>query len=140
MLSIYNTYKSLILESADENSVMDAINNHYRVNITYSKGDNDPNSGVKRYCEVYNLGTTSKGNRAIRVYQIYGPDGYKWKTFLIENITGWEPTRWQVKNPISDTPGYEGPNFNPYGDKSLNNGNLQVAKFDNKSSYYNTNK
>ena len=75
MLKLYNIYKKVILEATEIEMVMDAIEKHYTVNITYDNGKNDGSANKRRYCEVYNYGTTSDGHPAIRIYQLAGPNG-----------------------------------------------------------------
>lgn len=132
MLKLYKIYKSLILESTEIDAVMDAIKNHYTVNITYDSGKGDGSELKKRYCEVYNYGTTYGNNAAIRVYQLAGPNGVGWKTFRIDRITKWEPTNYKFYTAISDRPGSNAPDFKPH-DKTLSyGGSATISKFDNK--------
>lgn len=130
MLKLYNIYKNLILEATEIEKVMDAIQNHYTVNITYDNGKNDGSANKRRYCEVYNLGTTSNGNQAIRVYQLAGPNGIGWKTYRLDRITDWQPTNYRFYNAISDRPGSGAAEFKPH-DKTLSHGgNVTIANFD----------
>ena len=130
MLKLYNTYKSLILEATDIDMVMDAIENNYTVNITYDNGKNDGSNGGKRYCEVYNLGTTSDGNKAIRVFQLAGPNGVGWKTYRLDRIIKWEPTNYKYHNPVSDRSGFDGAKYNPTGDETLSwGGTVTTSEF-----------
>ena len=110
---------------------MDALNNHYTVNIMYDSGKGDEN--VKRYCQIYALGKTSKGHDAIRVFQFYPyTRGYMWKTFRVDRIVKWNPTKWRFYRPISNERGSTAPRFDPNNDKTLNHGDLAIAKFDDK--------
>ena len=130
MLKLYNLYKQVILEATEVEKVMDAITNHYTVNITYDNGKNDGSANKRRYCEVYNYGMTSDGNQAIRVYQLAGPGGIGWKTFRIDRITKWEPTNYKFYNAISDRPGANVADFKPH-DKTLSyGGNVTISNFD----------
>jgi len=135
MLSLYNIYKSIILESTEINAIMDAINNHYTVNIMYDNGRDDGTKNLKRYCQVYNYGTTKLGNPAIRVFQVsglnvktnrYGIEN-RWKTLRVDRILSWEPTKFKIYKPIKNVP--KSPDFNPNHDITLNNGSLSLAKF-----------
>lgn len=91
----------LLTEGVDLDNVRNAIDDKYMVNIMY-KPEDDVLS--KRYVAVYNLGKTKSGNDAIRVYQVSGGNRKKndWKTFRLDRIEGWEPTKMKWYNPISD--------------------------------------
>ena len=80
-MKLYNLFESVILEEIEKakrlltegvstDSVNDAINGKYNVNILYRDYDDQPPS--KRYIQVYNLSKTKGGNDAIRAYQIFG--------------------------------------------------------------------
>lgn len=134
MLKLYNIYKKVILEATEIEKVMDAIRNHYTVNITYDNGKNDGSANKRRYCEVYNFGTTSGGHPAIRVYQLAGPNGIGWKTFRLDRIDkdGWEPTNFKFYTAISDRPGSSAADFKPH-DKTLSHGgSTTISTFDDK--------
>lgn len=129
MLKLYNIYKELILEATEIEMVMDAIENHYTVNIWYDSGKNDGSANKKRYCEVYNLGTTSDGNQAIRVYQLAGPNGIGWKTYRLDRITKWEPTNYKFYNAISDRPNSGAEPYKNH-DKTLGHaGSVTISNF-----------
>lgn len=131
MNKLYNLYEQVILEATEIEMVMDAISNHYTVNITYDNGKDDGSVNSKRYCEVYNFGTTYGGNNAIRVYQLSGPNGRGWKTFRIDRITKWEPTSFKFYKKVSDRPGSDAEDFKPH-DKTLSHGgNVTIAQFNN---------
>jgi predicted DNA-binding transcriptional regulator YafY len=115
MLKLYNIFESLILEGVNRDAIIDAINNKYRVNITYSDDDNMATG--KRYIEPYVYGTTSKGHKVIRAYQIFGDTKTvkpAWKEFRVDRITSWEPTSmkfWKSIDNYGDAPRYN-PNDN----------------------------
>lgn len=118
MLKLYNIYKTLILESVDRNAIMDAIQNHKTVNITYPNSKGGGSS--KRYCQVYNYGKTSSGQDAIRVYQMSGGGkNYVFKTFTVDLIENFDLTNWKYFRPISDENGYSGPEYKLNQDKTL---------------------
>lgn len=115
----------LLTEGVSSQSVNDAINNLYNVNILYRDYDNKPPS--KRYIQVYNYaktkGNKTGGNDAIRAYQIFGgsksgePQGF-WKIFRLDRIVGWFPTKVKFKRAVSDLdPSI--PKYNKNGDRSM---------------------
>jgi len=129
MLKLYNLYKQVILEATEINMVMDAIEKHYTVNITYDNGKNDGSANKRRYCEVYNYGTTYGGHPAIRIYQLAGPNGIGWKTFRLDRITKFDKTNYKFYNAISDRPGSSAPDFKPH-DKTLSHGgSVTISNF-----------
>tara|TARA_R110000796_G_scaffold63162_2_gene145629 strand:+ start:3926 stop:4318 length:393 start_codon:yes stop_codon:yes gene_type:complete len=128
-MKLYNIYKSVILEATEIDLVMDAIKNHFTVNITYDNGKKDGTNSSKRYCEVYNFGTTYGDNNAIRVYQLAGPNKIGWKTFRLDRIVKWEPTKYRFHNAISDRPGSSAQDFKPH-DKTLSGGgSVTITQF-----------
>ena len=111
-MKLYNLLNDVIIEESKKNirlltegvgldNVRNAIDDKYMVNIMYRPED-DVSS--KRYVAVYNLGKTKSGNDAIRVYQVSGGNRKKsdWKTFRLDRVEGWEPTKMKWYNPISD--------------------------------------
>ena len=126
MLNLYNIYKNLILESTEIDVVMDAINKHYYVNIMYD--GKTPN--IRRYCQVYNFGKTSRANDTIRVFQVFGPGERGWKMFRLDKIIKWEPTQMTFPQPVSNMDSSI-PEFKPH-DKNLSYGNTVIAQFDKK--------
>ena len=135
--NLYNLYEEVILESrVTIDSVRDVINNHYTVNLTYDNGKDDGTKDINRYCHVYNLGKTSNGNEAIRVFQVTGPninkgDGEekRWKTLRLDRIGKWEPTKFRARQiTTSDFP----IPFNPHHDYTLDfYGSPHLADFNN---------
>jgi DNA-binding ferritin-like protein (Dps family) len=127
-ISLYNLYKQVILEAVDLHSVQNALNGNFGVNIVYVKKDGEGNptrdsSNTPRWCQVLAIGKTSKGNDAVRVYQITGPnirtnskgEEERYKTFLLNNINpeDWRPTKKIFYSPPDGL-------FNTFGDKTLN--------------------
>jgi len=142
-LSLYNLYKQIILEQVDIHKAQEALNDNLGVNIVYVKKDSEGNptkdsTNRSRWCQILAIGKTSKGNDAIRVYQITptpkaNPKTGKverYKTFLLNNI---EPEDFRV----SRFKFYSPPDglFNSFGDKTLNitsaDGN-RIAQFGDK--------
>lgn len=101
-LSLQNIYENLILESVTRNDINDAINNKYRVNISYD-GDGTTGKG-QRTIEVYGFGMNKFGNLVIRAYQVFGDTKTKkpaWKIFRIDKIISWQKTGWKFNTPIN---------------------------------------
>ena len=77
----------------------------------------------KRYVQVYNLGETKSGNKAIRAFQIFGgskttPKEGAWKIFRLDRIRGWFPTKMKFYKPVSDlSPNI--PKYNLQGDRAM---------------------
>ena len=119
----------LILESIGQSLAYDAIQNHNVVIINYA-GDDDTSRG-KRTIEPYVLGRTSANNIAIRAFQPNGDTSSSvpnWKTFRLDRILSWNPTKKTFNSP----PNQRGFNVAPYnqnGDGSLQSIRIQ-AKFD----------
>lgn len=129
MKKLYNLYEQIILESVDLHLAQKALDGNWGVNIVYIKKDKDGNptknsSNQPRWCQVLAIGKTNKGNDAIRVYQVRGPNLRpnkktgkieRYKTFLVNNI---EPDGFR----ISKFKFYSPPDglFNTFGDKTLN--------------------
>lgn len=137
MNKLYNIYKQLILEGVNIKQVQDVINNNKAVNLSYNHGRKDGDGGT-RYCQVLAMGKTDKGNNAIRIYQISGPNVFKdkygkenrWKTLLIDKIENWTVTNFTFYAPPDEL-------FNALGDKTLNipdsNGVSNMAIFGGKN-------
>jgi hypothetical protein len=115
-VKLYNLFEEVILEqtgqllveSVSEQQVIDAIKNKYHVHILYDDyPDRVPSvPPSKRYIEVYNLGLTKAGNKAIRAWQMGGPSkttkGGAWKMFRLDRIRAWMPTKVKWNRTISD--------------------------------------
>jgi len=135
-MKLYNLYKEVILEGTDIKTIQDVINNNRAVNISYEDNSIDSNSGP-RYCQILAMGKTSKGNNAVRVYQISGPNLkrdkngkiIRWKTFLTNKMT-ITPTNFTFYAPPDEL-------YNALGDKTLNipnnDGMANMAIFSDKN-------
>lgn len=112
-MKLYNLFKEVIIEESqkhirlltegvDVDNVRSAIDDKYMVNIMYRPEEDNVLS--KRYVAVYHLGKTTAGNDAIRVYQVSGGNRKTsdWKTFRLDRIEGWQPTKMRWYNPASD--------------------------------------
>lgn len=112
-MKLYNLFKEIIFEESqkqirlltegvDMDSVRAAIDGMYMVNVKYRPEED--NIATNRYVAVYNLGKTKAGNDAIRVYQVSGGNRKQadWKTFRLDRVEGWQPTRMRWYNPVSD--------------------------------------
>jgi hypothetical protein len=136
-MKLYNLYKEVILESVDIKDIQNTLNSNMGVNISYQDNSKDSNSGP-RYCQVFALGKTSKGNAAIRVYQVSGPNLKRdkqgntihWKTFRVDRIESWSPTNFKFYAPPDGL-------YNALGDATLNisanSGSANMAIFGGKN-------
>jgi len=129
-MKLYNLFNQVILEEINKQTrlltegvgsseIIAAIDGKYNVKITYR--DPDTNVPSKRYIQIYQYGTTTAGNDAVRAYQIDGgsktsPNG--WKLFRIDRIDSFGATGMKWYNPISD---YDPsiPSYNQTGDETL---------------------
>jgi predicted DNA-binding transcriptional regulator YafY len=117
-MKLYNVTKSLILEIASIESVVDAIRNR-NVIIIYYDGDEPGGRGL-REIEPVCFGYSKAGNPVLRAWDIDGAShrGYlgkkplpSWRLFRLDKILSLNRTG---KN--FDTPR---PNYNPNGDKTM---------------------
>jgi len=117
-MKLYNVVKSLILETASIDSVIDAIKNRKRV-IIYYDGDEPGGRGL-RQIEPVCLGLSKKGNYVLRAWDSEGAShrgflGKKplpsWRLFRVDRITSFNHTNEFFNEPR--------PNYNPRGDKSM---------------------
>src|SRR3989304_7178885 len=105
-INLYNLYKQVIFEEVNLHTVQNALNGNFGVNIVYVKKDSEgkptkDSSNTPRWCQILAIGKTSRGNQAIRIYQISpspkpNPKTGKverYKTLLINNI---EPDGFRV--------------------------------------------
>ena len=121
----------LLTESATEEEVNDALDNHKRVIINYRSKGEDKNTGA-RVIEVYAYGLTKAGNPCIRAFQPYGDTTTRvpsWKFFRLDRITQWQPTE-QIFDRPADFYYKNLGNFNPNGDETMSVV-YKVAKFGN---------
>lgn len=128
-INLYNLYKQVIFEEVNLHTVQNALNGNFGVSIVYVKKDSEGNptrdsSNTPRWCQILAIGKTSKGNQAVRVYQISGPNlkpnpktgkVERYKTLLLNNI---EPDDFRVSRFKFYSPPDE--LFNTFGDKTLN--------------------
>ena len=131
-MRLYNIFESIILEEVNKKILTEgvledlktAMENTYNIWITYQESDG---STTDRYIQVDGMGTTSKGNLAIRAWQLAGKSGksepYGWKLFRVDRIisNSVRPTGMRYFKRIADLPSYRGPNQNRVGDNSLTN-------------------
>jgi predicted DNA-binding transcriptional regulator YafY len=127
-MKLYNVVKSLILETASVDSIIDAIQNRRKV-VIYYDGDEPGGRGL-RDIEPVCLGISKKGNYVLRAWDNEGAShrgflGKKplpsWRLFRVDRISSFNTT-----NDFFSTPR---PNYNPNGDKSMTKVLINV-KFD----------
>lgn len=142
-MKLYNLFEEVILEKelltegVSDQQIIAAIEGKYNVNILYDDFPNETPSvpPSKRYIQVYALGNTKSGNKAIRAFQIFGgskttPKQGAWKIFRLDRIRGWFPTKMKFYTPVSDLdtmiPKY---NQNPTGQEKPNSPMGKIDKF-----------
>ena len=117
-MKLYNIAKSLILEIASIDSIVDAIKKRNKI-VIYYDGDEPGGKGL-RLIEPVCLGTTIAGNKAIRAYDIEGVSHTDyigkqllpgWRIFRLDKILSLN-----ITNEVFTTP-REGFNFD--GDKTF---------------------
>ena len=117
-MKLYNTIKSLILEVASIDSIVNAIKNKDKV-IIYYDGDEPGGRGL-RSIEPVCFGYSKAGNPVLRAWDDEGAShtAYKgeqplpgWRLFRVDKIQSFKPSGEKFTTP---KPGY---NFN--GDKSM---------------------
>ena len=127
-MKLYNITKSLILEIASIESVVDAIKKKDRL-IIYYDGDEPGGRGL-REIEPVCFGYSKAGNAVLRAWDMEGSShrdylGEKplpsWRLFRLDKILSLKPTGETFNSPR--------PNYNPSGDKSMSNVIINV-KFD----------
>lgn len=127
-MKLYNITKSLILEMASIDSVIDAIKKKNRI-IIYYDGDEPGGRGL-REIEPVCFGYSKAGNPVLRAWDIEGSShrdyiGKKplpsWRLFRLDKILSFKPTGEKF-----DTPR---PNYNTSGDKGMSRVIIN-AKFD----------
>lgn len=117
-MKLYNVAKSLILEIASIESVVDAIKNKNRIIIFYD-GDEPGGRGL-REIEPVCFGYSKAGNPVLRAWDIEGAShrgllGTRpipgWRLFRLDKILSFRQTGESF-----DTPR---PQYNPNGDKTM---------------------
>ena len=128
-MKLYNTVKSLILEVASVDSIVNAIKNKDKI-IIYYDGDEPGGRGL-REIEPVCFGYSKADNPVLRAWDFQGAShtAYKgeqplpgWRLFRVDKILSFKPTNEKFNTPR--------PNYNPNGDKSM----IRVianARFDN---------
>ena len=128
-MKLYNTLKSLILEVASIESIVDAIKKRQVVVIYYS-GDEPGGNGL-RTIEPVCFGYSKAGNPVLRAWDLEGAShraylGKKplpsWRMFRVDKIVSFKPTAETFNQPK--------PGYNPNGGKSMTNVVIN-AVFDN---------
>ena len=127
-MKLYNTFKSLILEVASIESIIDAIKNKKKI-IIYYDGDEPGGRGL-REIEPVCFGYSKADNPVLRAWDEEGSShtSYKgeqplpgWRLFRVDKILSFKPTG-EIFDVIR-------PDFNTTGDKSMTK-IIQIAKFD----------
>lgn len=117
-MKLYNVAKSLILEIASIDSIVDAIKKKDKV-IIYYDGDEPGGRGL-REIEPVCFGYSKANNPVLRAWDKEGSShtAYKgekplpgWRLFRVDKILSFKPTGEKF-----DTPQ---PDYNPNGDKSM---------------------
>jgi len=117
-MKLYNSFRSLIVEEATTDIIIDAIRNK-KVLVIYYSGDEPGGRGL-RYIEPVCFGYSKKNNPVLRAWDLEGAShrailGEKplpsWRFFKIDKIDSIQPTGENF-----DT---IRPNYNPNGDKSM---------------------
>lgn len=127
-MKLYNVTKSLILEIASIESIVDAIKKKKRM-IIYYDGDEPGGKGL-REIEPVCFGYSKAGNPVLRAWD---SEGASHRGFLgTRPIPGWRLFR--IDKILSFKPSGENfdtmrPNYNPRGDKSMTRVIIN-AKFD----------
>jgi predicted DNA-binding transcriptional regulator YafY len=128
-MKLYNTLKTLILEVASIESIVDAIKKRQKV-VIYYNGDEPGGNGL-RTIEPVCFGYSKAGNPVLRAWDLEGAShraylGKKplpgWRMFRVDKIVSFRPTAERFNNPK--------PGYNPRGDKSMTNVVIN-AVFDN---------
>ena len=118
-MKLYNVAKSLILEVASIESVVDAIRNNNRI-IIYYDGDEPGGRGL-REIEPVCFGYSKAGNPVLRAWDIEGSSHRdyigkrplpSWRLFRLDKILTYKPSGENFDSPR--------PGYNPRGDRSMN--------------------
>ena len=127
-MKLYNITKSLILEMASIDSVIDAIKKKNKI-IIYYDGDEPGGRGL-REIEPVCFGYSKAGNPVLRAWDIEGSSHRdyigkrplpSWRLFRLDKILSLKPSGEKFGTPR--------PNYNPNGDKSMDRVIIN-AKFD----------
>ncbi len=127
-MKLYNSLKSLILEVASTESIVDAIKKRDIV-VIYYDGDEPGGRGL-RSIEPVCLGYSKSDNLILRAWDTEGAShtNYKgeqplpgWRIFRLDKILSFKPTGEKFNTPR--------PGYNTTGDKSMNRVIIN-AKFD----------
>ena len=128
-MKLTDSVKSLILEVASIDSIVDAINKRNKI-IIYYDGDEPGGRGL-REIEPVCFGYSKADNPVLRAWDYQGAShtAYKgeqplpgWRLFRVDKILSFKPTNEKFNTPR--------PNYNPNGDKSM----VRIivnARFDN---------
>ena len=117
-MKLTNTVKSLILEVASIDSIIDAIKKKHKV-VIYYDGDEPGGRGL-RQIEPVCFGYSKADNPVLRAWDEEGAShtGYKgeqplpgWRLFRVDKILSFKPTVEKFNQPR--------PGYNPNGDKSM---------------------
>jgi predicted DNA-binding transcriptional regulator YafY len=127
-MKLYNTIKSLILEQASIENIIDAIRNKNRI-IIYYDGDEPGGRGL-REIEPVCFGYSKAGNPVLRAWDLEGAShrsflGKKplpsWRLFRVDKILSLSKSGEKFFTPR--------PKYNPFGDKTMRSVIIN-AKFD----------
>jgi predicted DNA-binding transcriptional regulator YafY len=117
-MKLYNTFKSLILEVASVDSIVDAIKKRKKI-VIYYDGDEPGGRGL-REIEPVCFGYSKSDNPILRAWDFEGAShtGYKgeqplpgWRIFRVDKILSFKPTGEDFNEMR--------PGYNPRGDKSM---------------------
>ena len=117
-MKLYNTVKSLILEVASIDSIVNAIKTKDKI-IIYYDGDEPGGRGL-RNIEPVCFGYSKAGNPVLRAWDEEGAShtAYKgeqplpgWRLFRVDKIQSFKPSGDKFNEPK--------PGYNPRGDKSM---------------------
>ena len=117
-MKLYNTFKSLILEVASVDSIVDAIKKRKKM-VIYYEGDEPGGTGL-REIEPVCFGYSKADNPILRAWDSEGAShtGYKgeqplpgWRIFRVDKIVSFKPTGEDFNEMR--------PGYNPRGDKSM---------------------
>lgn len=113
-MKLFETYQEILLEYADRNKIINAINNKNVCRIYY-EGDSTIIKGL-RVIEPVGFGLSKRNNPVIRAWQRLGvsdtPDNIPgWRMFRLDRIKIFTVLDERFTEPK--------PKFNPNGDKDL---------------------